>query len=174
MSSICLQNIITRTGQHCRKGKGPVLQHRLKVQLPFEGGLSPFLEASARVPGHHNGWDWFEASYLSVWVSLLVKQGEDTRATSSQILLAPSLPGHPPDCRGWISPLAPLKFTETTLHGLSSSCSSRMWGSPGGKSAGTGFESRGEERRPVRLPATGARCPGCWESERKNVHGAGT
>jgi len=56
MSSVCLQNIITRTGQHCRKGEGPVLQQRLKVQLPFEGGISPFLEASAGAPGQHNRW----------------------------------------------------------------------------------------------------------------------
>jgi len=63
---------------------------------------------------------------------------------------------------------------ETTLHGLRSSCSSGVRGSPVGKSAGMGLESGGEGRRPVGLPASGARCPGCRESERKNVHGAET
>lgn len=33
--------------------------------------------------------------------------------------------------------------------------------SPVGKSAGTGFESCGEERRPVGLPAAETRYPGC-------------
>lgn len=89
MTSVCLQNIVTRTGQPVeKKGMGPVLQHRLQVPLAFEGGISPCLEASARAPGYPNGWGWFEASCLSAWVSLLVKGGEDTGGTSSQMLLA--------------------------------------------------------------------------------------
>lgn len=155
----------------CGKGMGPVLQHRLKVPLAFEGGISPFLEASARAPGYPNGWDWLEASCLSAWVSLLVKEGEDTGGASSQMLLALAVLQV---VVGGCTPFASLKFSDTALRGLSSSCSSRMRGSPVGKSSGAGFGPCGAERRPVGLHAAGARCPGCWESNGKNTHGAGT
>lgn len=70
---------------------------------------------------------------------------------------------------GWISPL---RFTETMVHPLSSSCSSEMWGNPTGKRAGTGFESCGEERRPAGLPALGLELLDA-EPERRNVPGSG-
>lgn len=156
------------TGQRCRRGAGLVLQHRLGMQLPFEGAfllswrlrLDP-LDTTA------DGVDLRPAICQRGYLCLSSKE------RTQELLLAPNLSGRCPDCRGGVAPLASLKFTETVLHSLSRSGSSRMWESPVGKSAGTGFASCGEERRPVGLPATGTRCPECWESERRNVYGEG-
>lgn len=171
MTSICPQNIVTRTGQPVEKVWGQSYSTGSRFRLPLrEGFLLSWRLRLEPLDTPTDGIDLRPAVCQREYLCL-------SRTERTREVLLHRCCWHWPSSRsqrGGCTPFASLKFSDTALRGLSSSCSSRMRGSPVGKSSGAGFGSCGEERRPVGLHAAGARCPGCWESNGKNMHGAGT